>query len=727
MNIHGCKSRIRKRHGLQLLRRYDIFYNQAFRWKEHMESAKKFLLIPSLLLLVLFLSGKENLAPRYQEWLETVEQIMTQKEREVFLQLKTQEQRDKFIELFWNRRDPRPDTKRNEFYEEYMERVQFADRNFGRDTAKKGSRTERGQFYLLLGPPLSREIYIGSQDLLPLELWYYQGDIKYGLPSSFYLIFFQPHGLGEYRLYSPGVDGPMRLVSPSVSTRSLNRGQAYQILRGNAAELAKASLSYIPEDSSLMSSSLSSDMLVSKIRSLPEKKFTDSYAADFLKYESHVETDYLDDFIENQFDIKIFKINGQDYLHWTLEPKKINFAEYQGTPYASFQLITRIEDMEENLVLEKDEEIPLKISPKEYERYNRQIFAFQDLIPVLPGQYKLFLLLKNKTTKDFTSTQMTFSVPFQDSDPRLSEMLLYQDRERLEESQRNNIKAFSFSGYQYLANAQNICLPEESIGIYAQIDNLKNIKENSCLLEIYSTESEKPELSIKKPVSEVLEPDNLGLNFGPVSLSSMRPGYYFAVLSVFDSENHKILEKKVNFVIHSQPQPIIPWVYSKLHQAFPNNEHLYLIALQHYRKGQYREAKQTLEKILMESESFSVKLLLAQTLLARKQYKDSLSVAVPVYEATQSREAAVIIASNYVGLEDWTSALIYLEKLLKQASDLNVLNLAAKCYLQLNKPEKAKPLLQKSLSIDPNQKDIQLLLDRIENKREKHLDSRRER
>lgn len=129
----------------------------------------------------------------------------------------------------------------------------------------------------------------------------------------------------------------------------------------------------------------------------------------------------------------------------------------------------------------------------------------------------------------------------------------------------------------------------------------------------------------------------------------------------------------------------------------------------------------------MESESFSVKLLLAQTLLARKQYKDSLSVAVPVYEATQSREAAVIIASNYVGLEDWTSALIYLEKLLKQASDLNVLNLAAKCYLQLNKPEKAKPLLQKSLSIDPNQKDIQLLLDRIENKREKHLDSRRER
>jgi len=681
-----------------------------------MDPLKRIFFMLGCLLFSLFLSGKEDLAPHHQEWLDTVEPIITEMERDVFFQLKTREQREKFITLFWARRDPLPDTKKNEFYEEYMERVRYANLNFGRNTAKQGSRTERGQFYLLLGPPLSREIYTGTQDLLPLELWSYNGDVKLGLPSYFYLIFFQPHGLGEYRLYSPGMDGPARLLSPSVSMRSMNRNQAYQIIRRSAGELAKASLSYIPEDSSLMTSSLSSDILVSKIHDLPEKKFTDSYAADFLKLEDHVETDYLDDYIENRFKAKIFKINGQNYLHWTLEPEKINFATHEGNTYASFQLIARIEDREENLILEKNEEIPLKISPEEYERYNRRIFAFQDLIPVIPGQYKLFLLLKNKTGKDFTSTQHTFSVFEESSDPQLSELLLYQDRQRLEENQTNKIKAFSFSGYHYLANAQNNCLSEKSIGLYAQVYNLSDIQVSSCLLRIYSTESEKPEMSLTKSFSEILEPDGQGLNLGPLSISSLKPGYYSILLSLLDTEGHKILEKKTNFVVLSQPQPIIPWAYSKLHSAHPNDEHLYLIASQHYRKGQYRDAKQILEKILTATENQPAQLLLAQTLSSMKCYKESQAIVKPLYEKTQSRKAAMVMAANHAELKEWEKALVYLEKLLKQAADLDVLNLAAECYIRLNETEKALPLLKRSLSLDPEQEKIKQLLNQIENK-----------
>jgi len=682
-----------------------------------MKSLKGIIIPLACFLFILTLSAEDKLSPHHQEWLDTVEPIITDTERDVFLQLKTQEQRDKFITLFWARRDPLPDTKRNEFYEEYMERVRYANRNFGRNTSKPGSQTERGQFYLILGPPLSREIHTGSQDLLPLELWTYNGDVKYGLPSYFYLIFFQRHGLGEYRLYSPGMDGPDRLLSPSVSGRAMNRHQAYSIIRRSAGELAKASLSYIPDDSSLMISSLSSDILISKIHELPEKKFTDSYAVDFLKLEDHVETDYLDDYFENRFSAKMFKIKGQYYLHWTLEPEKINFASYEGNTYASFQLIERIEDREENLILEKNEEIPLKISQEKYERYNRRLFAFQDLIPVIPGQYKLFLLLKNKTGKDFTSTQFIFKVPEESTDPHVSDLLLYQDRQRLDENQRNKLKAFSFSGYHYLANAQNYCLPQKDIGIYAQVYNLIDIKNYSCVLEIYSAESEKSVMSVTQSLSELLEPDGQGLNIGPISLSSIKPGYYHAGLSVLDKERQKVLEKKINFVILSQQQPIIPWAYSKLYQAYPNHEHLYLIASQHFRKGQYKKAKQTLEKILEKSENQSAQLLLAQTLLAMKQHKESLALVKPIYEESQSRESAMIMASNYAELKDWESALIYLEKLLKQAVDLNVLNLAAQCYIKLNKPEKALPLLEKSLVLDPDQANIKMLLDRIEKER----------
>ena len=135
----------------------------------------------------------------------------------------------KFIQFFWRERDPFPDTSENEFYKEYLERVRFADYNFGRQSSRRGSQTERGRFYLLLGPPLERQLFTTNSDLIPLELWYYKGDISYGLPAYFYLIFYQPQEIGEYRLYYPGIEGPEKLITPSLYGQTINKEEAYKL------------------------------------------------------------------------------------------------------------------------------------------------------------------------------------------------------------------------------------------------------------------------------------------------------------------------------------------------------------------------------------------------------------------------------------------------------------------------------------------------------------------
>ncbi len=68
-----------------------------------------------------------------------------------------------------------------------------------------------------------------------------------------------------------------------------------------------------------------------------------------------------------------------------------------------------------------------------------------------------------------------------------------------------------------------------------------------------------------------------------------------------------------------------------------------------------------------------------------------------------------MIALDYAGLKAWASALVYLEKLMQEATEVAVLNLAAECYLNLSQPEKALPLLQKSLQLDPSQPRIKEL------------------
>lgn len=660
-----------------------------------------FLAAPSL--------AQDKLSQGHKDWLELVSPIITKIEKDVFLKLKTELERDKFIRLFWKKRDPLPDTQENEFYKEYMARIRFADMNFGRGAVKKGSQTERGYFYLLLGPPIERQIYATYSELCPLELWHYKGEQQYGLPPFFYLIFYQSKGLGEYRLYSPGVQGPEELVVSTMASGALNRTQAYQAIKNISGELANASLSYLPSDATQGMSSFSSATIIANIRSLPEKKFSDSYARDYLAYKDYVETEYSHNYIDSQFMVKIFNNAGHSFVHWTLEPSQINFSLYKEKYYASFELILRVEDSSGNPILENVEEIPFAITPEDYKKHERQAFALQDILPIIPGTFKLFFLLKNKTTNDFTSFQTDVLVPGEDSDPFLSNLLLYQDREPVNRNQKEKLKAFVFNGYQYSVNTQNRVLPQKEIGIFCQIFNTKENDVKSFSVDIFSTQSEQAVFSLNKPLGEVLSPEGKGIDTGPLDISALKPGYYTIEASVLDAAGRKVLSKKEHFILLSQSYQVVPWVYSKLHDPFPNPEQTYMLSSQYFMTKQYEKARELLRQNLQTRDNPKNRLLLAKTLYALQEFEDSLAVVFPIYQKTQNREAAKIISLNYAGLKDWNTALVYLEKLMQQAVELSVINLAAECYLNLNQPEKALPLLQKSLELNPDQSDIKKL------------------
>lgn len=662
-------------------------------------------------LLVLFffippvLFSAQDLLPEHKEWLEVVSPIMTKTEREIFLKLKSSQERERFVQFFWRQRDPHPDTIENEFYKEFMERVRFADQNFGHGTSKRGCLTERGYFYLILGPPLERHFFTTHSQVWPLELWFYQGEVQFGLPAYFYLIFYQPQGLGEYRLYYPGVEGPEKLVVPSLYGQTQNRNVAVQVIKKISAELAGASLSYLPGDSTFGMASFSSDTIISSARSLAERKFSDAYARSYLSYKGYVETESSHSFTESDFKVKVFKNNRQSFIHWTLEPKKINFAlDSAGLYYAAFELVLKVEDSQGSAVFEKEEEIPLKITGEQYKAHQKQLFAFQDILPIIPGNFKLFLLLKNKTAGDFSSFNTDIVVPQEEAGLCLSNLLLYPRKEKASESQKNSLQAFAFGGTQYLVSAQNNFPPQTEIGIYLQVYNLGVRNSDASLqVEILPSDSSAPPLSYKKTLKDVLAPDEEGIDFGPLSTSSLKPGYYQAKVTLIDKSGAELGLAKENFILLSQPYSVLPWTFSKLYPFFPHPEQLYILSTQLFMTKKYGAARERLEQALKMKDEPRIRILLAKTLYALNRFQDSLTIVIPVYEKSRPSEAAKIIALDYAGLKDWSSALVYLEKLMEQATEASVINLAAECYLNLNQPEKALPLIQKSLEINPAQ------------------------
>ena len=110
----------------------------------------------------------------YNRWLDQeVHWIISDYERVTFMILRTDDERQKFVEQFWLRRDPTPDTERNEFKEEHYRRIAYANDHFAE--AIPGWNTDRGMVYILYGPPDSLDAYGGVPGATyPYESWRYR-------------------------------------------------------------------------------------------------------------------------------------------------------------------------------------------------------------------------------------------------------------------------------------------------------------------------------------------------------------------------------------------------------------------------------------------------------------------------------------------------------------------------------------------------------------------------
>jgi GWxTD domain-containing protein len=141
---------------------------------------------------------------KYREFLELVDLIMTDDEREVFLQITDPLQKDKFIESFWRRRSTDPRGLRTDYKAIFMQRYRLAQEQF------QNMKSDRAKIFLVNGPP-DAAINIDCVDIyVPIQIWFYERIES--LKSKVYLIFYKKMGIGpDYTLWLP-IDGPQALV-----------------------------------------------------------------------------------------------------------------------------------------------------------------------------------------------------------------------------------------------------------------------------------------------------------------------------------------------------------------------------------------------------------------------------------------------------------------------------------------------------------------------------------
>ncbi len=144
----------------------------------------------------------ENVSPDFPVPLKDIDQLVEQlqyiakdDELDYIRNGKTDAERQKRFLAFWKKKDPSPNTKRNEVMQEYYRRLMQANRLFS-TTYSQGWKSDMGMVYVIFGEPSNIERHPYDMDAKPYEIWDYYDDNKQ-------FVFVDNTGFGDYRLITP--------------------------------------------------------------------------------------------------------------------------------------------------------------------------------------------------------------------------------------------------------------------------------------------------------------------------------------------------------------------------------------------------------------------------------------------------------------------------------------------------------------------------------------------
>jgi GWxTD domain-containing protein len=667
---------------------------------------------------------RENLPTRYQEFLDLVQYIMLDEERDVFFKLDNDRERDVFIESFWKQRDPTPGTQRNEYKEEHRRRFQYANEFLGRDTSRDGWRTDKGMIYIILGEPASKEYFEGSIELYPVEVWYYYGGGDSGLPPHFAVVFYKRGGFGEYRIYDPVADGPTSLLVGGREMDFADYERAYEKIRELAPTLSLVVLSIVPGDIPYnFQPTPEYNIIMSEIFESPKKEINPTYATNFLDYKGLVSTEYMTNYIESITNVSMIKDPqlGLNFVHFSIMPQNLSIDYYEPNDqyFCNFELNVSLREGEE-VIFQYTKNYPYYFPSQDLGKVKSNGISIEDSFPVTEGSYELTALLKNSVGKEFTLLEKDIEVKEDSSSPQI---------------------IGPFVGYKFQEYEKDIHIPYKVLNTKLILDPSKSYSssDNVAVLFIVSNidkslwESGKIEMlvnglrennPVKKSYSILLRGypyrKDIDVTYS-ISSDELAPDYYEIVLTLLDGERNIIDTQKEGFVISGSSSIGHPISQSK---GFPlSNSFLYyyMLASQNRKLENTEKAEFYYDRAYKMNPDFQGGLLdYTNFLVEAQQYSRAMEMVEKLKEVENMKfEYHLLKGKALMGLERYTEAI---ESLLEgnkiYDSDTGLLNSLGFCYYETGQNKKALDVLKASLKLNPKQEKVKNLINEIEKKNE---------
>ena len=664
---------------------------------------------------------EQDLPEKYRDWLNLTSYIILPAEREVFFQLQNDRDRDIFVESFWKQRDPTPETPQNEFKEEHLRRVSYANTNLRRATPREGWRTDMGRMHIILGPPGSIERFDSQPGVHPCQVWYYRGEARKGLPALFALVFYQRGGAGEYKLYNPAADGPSSLLVRPEELDQTDYEAVYKKIKELTPSLAPVVLSVIPgEFPYAFTPSPQNSIILANIIESPRKDVNPRYATDFLHFKGIVSTEYLTNYVESSAVVAVIPdpVLDVDLIHFFISPKKVSVDYYRPKDqyYCNFKLNASLKKGDE-IIFQHEKDFALYFPPDRKDQIEANGVAVGDVIPAAEGEYDLALLLQNSVGKEFSYIEKKIRVPARtEAAAQLTGPLIGY---RLETVGTDALLPFKVLDRQISVDSNDTLSTRDELAVlFALADvpeslwrggrariKIKGLKgEGASETELSLALSDQP---FKKTMIFSRAIPTLGLG----------PDYYEIGLAVIDGEGKILMEKTANIILSALESVSHPVTLVRPSPPAMNYLLFYGLAYQYDKLALPEKAEAFYTKAVALNPEYKRGIIEYAGFLVRVgKFDKGLAEAERVRDDEGLRfQYALITGLAHMGKGDYEKAIpLFQEGNRIYNSDVQLLNSLGTCYYRTGRKKEALEALNASLRLNPEQKDIKELIDRIQ-------------
>ncbi len=415
---------------------------------------------------------KPELKKAYKDWLDKdVTYIITDEERKAFKKLATDDERERFIEEFWRRRDPDPDTDENEFKEEYYERIAYTNEHFA--SGIPGWKTDRGRIWIMYGKPDGRETHPmggmydrqsyeggGSTSTYPFETWFYR--YLPGVGSGIEIEFVDPTGSGEYRIARNADEKDALLHIPGAGlTLSEQLGLSDKGDRITGINMT-GSRNYQREQDSPFSRL----QLLTDLSRAPQVKFGE---LNTLTSTGVIEDNPL------KFDLRIDYYRQSDERVITAftiqtENKDLVFLDSGGLQQARINIFGKITSLAGRRVGIFEDPVITTATTTELTEAKDRKSAYQKAVPLLPGTYKVDVIVRDVASGATGIVHQGFTVPKYDSQKlSTSTLVLAAKLESLIDQPA--VGQFVIGDTKVIPNVSGIYRRGQPVGVYLQVYN----------------------------------------------------------------------------------------------------------------------------------------------------------------------------------------------------------------------------------------------------------------